>query len=163
MPPPIRLLAPRSSRLALRALTSLPTTTSRLSLPVHDNALLPRPLHTNTPLSRTAHNNEQIPDQPPPTDFARMDVLGQTPPPATSIDACLPDGFVLGDSAVTISGGSGALLVGGEAFVWRPWDSNTKQLVNGKGQWEVQGLDRAFGLLGVVWPRPGRLLCPNVH
>jgi hypothetical protein len=87
-----------------------------------------------------------------------MDVLGQTPAPATSIDACLPDGFVLGDGAVTISGGSGALLVAGEAFAWRPWEgSDKKRLVNGKGQWEVEALEAAFGVLGVVWPRPGTL------
>ena len=89
-----------------------------------------------------------------------MDVLGQTPAPATSIDACLPDGFVLGDGAVTIGGGSGALLVGGEAFAWRPWDDGTKKLVNARGQWDLGedgALERAFGVLGVVWPRPGRL------
>lgn len=109
------------------------------------------------PLRRRAHNKEQIPDQPPTTDFDRMDILGDTPPPATVIDACNPDGFELGGGMVTITGGSGALLVGGEAFGWRPWDEENKKLVNAKGQWEVGRLEDAFGLLSVVWPRPGKV------
>lgn len=167
MPPPIRLPALRSPSRALRVLK--PTSTSpRPSLPVLSHAS--RSLHTSPSPSprRQAHSkfNEPVPDQAPPTDFARMDVLGQTPAPATSIDACLPDGFVLGDGSVTITGGSGALLVAGEAFAWRPWNSSSsssskKQLVNAKGQWDLdeQGLQTAFGLLGVVWPRPG--MCPQ--
>jgi hypothetical protein len=98
-----------------------------------------------------------------------MDVLGQTPAPATSIDACLPDGFVLGDGSVTIAGGSGALLVAGEAFEWRPWDAaagDKKKLVNAKGQWDLgdeEVLKSAFGLLSVVWPRPGMLPLTSSH
>jgi len=80
-----------------------------------------------------------------------MDVLGATPVPSTSIDGCMPDGFQL-NNGIKILDGSGALLVGGEAFAWRPWGV-AKRLVNGKGQWEVH--DGAFELLGLVWPRPG--------
>jgi hypothetical protein len=53
--------------------------------------------------------------------------------------------------------------VGGEAFGWRPWDVRTqgenaggKRLLNGKGQWEVD--EGAWGLLEVVWPKPGSSL-----
>lgn len=103
-------------------------------------------------------DGEPIPDTPPPTDFESMDVLGETPAPATSVEACLPDGFKLG-GGVFISDGAGALLVGGEAFSWRPWLSGgstgtASRLVNAKGQWEVP--DEAFGLLSLTWPRPGR-------
>ncbi|KAB5570841.1 hypothetical protein GE09DRAFT_721842 [Coniochaeta sp. 2T2.1] len=167
MSPPLRLLSPRSASRALRSLGPSclrPTSTSHSSHLGPLQHVSRRALHT-TPHHAQAHNkfNETAPDQPPPTDFARLDVLGQTPPPATSIDACLPDGFVLGDGTVTISDGSGALLVGGEAFAWRPWDEGTKKLVNGKGQWEIGGgeegaLERAFGVLGVVWPRPDLLI-----
>jgi hypothetical protein len=107
------------------------------------------------------HNDEVVPDSPPPTDFGRMDVLADTPPPATSIDACFPDGFLLG-GGVRITGGSGALVVGGEAFSWRPWETpgtSGKRLINAKGQWEVP--DLAFGLLGMTWPRPGE--CASQH
>lgn len=57
------------------------------------------------------------------------------------------------------------LLVGGECFTWRPWlgssngNGNTdkeelkKKMVNKKGQFEVD--ESVWGLLGVVWPRPG--------
>ena len=94
-----------------------------------------------------------------------MDVLGGAPVPATSIDACFPDGFKL-SGGVSIFGGAGALLVNGEAFAWRPWlgggngsgesgvrGTKDPKLLNEKGQWEVP--EEAFGLLGLVWPRPG--------
>ena len=64
------------------------------------------------------------------------------------------------DSGVKITGGTGVLLVAGEAFSWRPWEAgkgdNKMRLVNDKGQWEVE--DEAWGLLGLVWPKPGTLL-----
>lgn len=87
-----------------------------------------------------------------------MDVLGNTPVPSTSIDACLWDGFHL-NSGVQVVGGKGVLLVGGEAFSWCPWAAaekgagNAMRLVNEKGQFEL--LDEAWGLLGLVWPKPG--------
>lgn len=88
--------------------------------------------------------------------------------PSTSIDACLSDGFHL-NSGVKVGGdgvfkdgkwrrGSGVLLVGGEAFGWKPWVGGAKEgeeleLVNQKGQFECG--DEAWGILGCVWPRPG--------
>jgi NADH dehydrogenase [ubiquinone] 1 alpha subcomplex assembly factor 3 len=93
------------------------------------------------------------------TDFSNLDVLGGTPVPSTAIDACLWDGFHL-NNGVKITQGAGVLLVGGEAFGWRPWDAGSgtqrgegKRLLNGRGQWEVE--DGAWGLLEVVWPKPG--------
>jgi NADH dehydrogenase [ubiquinone] 1 alpha subcomplex assembly factor 3 len=91
------------------------------------------------------------------TDFSNLDVLGGTPVPSTAIDACLWDGFHL-NNGVKITAGAGVLLVGGEAFGWRPWDAGTgkqgeKRLLNSKGQWEVD--DAAWGVLEVVWPKPG--------
>jgi hypothetical protein len=90
--------------------------------------------------------------EPPPTDFSQMDVLGNTPVPSTSVDMCLPDGFRL-NNGIHVKGGTGVLLVGGEAFAWRPW-SVSNRLVNDKGQWEADAA--AFGVLSMVWPRPGR-------
>jgi NADH dehydrogenase [ubiquinone] 1 alpha subcomplex assembly factor 3 len=93
------------------------------------------------------------------TDFSSLNVLGNTPAPSTSIDACLWDGFHL-DSGVKITGGTGVLLVAGEAFSWKPWEAGKgdkkMRLVNDKGQWEVE--DEAWGLLGLVWPKPGTFL-----
>lgn len=89
------------------------------------------------------------------TDFGSLNVLGNMPPPTTSIDACLTDGFHF-DSGLKISGGSGCLLVSGEAFSWRPWtapEHGQTKMFNKKGQWAVS--KDAWGVLDLVWPRPG--------
>lgn len=54
------------------------------------------------------------------TDFTALDVLGATASPSTSVDVCTHDGFIL-DSGLRIADGDGVLLLGREAFVWRPW------------------------------------------
>lgn len=93
------------------------------------------------------------------TDFGILDVLANTPPPSTAIDACLSEGFHL-DNGVKIVGGTGCLLVGGEAFSWRPWLAGSRpegsargRMINKKGQWDVE--KEAWGLLELVWPKPG--------
>lgn len=101
-----------------------------------------------------AHNNEEVPQEAPTTDFSRMDILGETPVPSTSVDICMSEGFQL-NNGIKILDGSGVLLVNGEAFAWRPWGPD-KKLVNAKGQWEVPG--EALALLGLVWPRPDLLI-----
>jgi hypothetical protein len=72
--------------------------------------------------------------------------------------------------------GCGVLLVGGEAFRWRPWvdehrkegtiaegargdDSMTGKLQNQKGQWDIS--NGAWGILELVYPKPGMLLDPS--
>lgn len=89
------------------------------------------------------------------TDFGSMDVLSSVPAPTTAIDACLSDGFHF-DNGLKISGGSGCLLVGGEAFSWRPWEAGgtRKSLLNARGQWDVG--KEGWGLLDLVWPKPGK-------
>jgi hypothetical protein len=111
------------------------------------------------------------------TDFAHLDVLRNTAAPATAIDVCTNDGFAM-NNGMRVSG-SGLLLVGGEAFRWKPWlradrpeatgsAGLTGTLVNEKGQWEVP--HEAWGLLDLVWPKPGAfcslrllLLCQLQH
>ncbi|KAF3770288.1 hypothetical protein M406DRAFT_354367 [Cryphonectria parasitica EP155] len=130
-----------------------PLSTRRPSSP----SLPPRlcaPLHTSLFRPRRAHNQEEIPEGPPTTDFNRMDMLGQSPAPSTSVDICSSDGFKL-NSGVSIYDGKGVLLVGGEAFEWQPWGKNMK-LINTKGQWEVE--EGAFGLLDLLWPKPDLLI-----
>ena len=95
------------------------------------------------------------------TDFGALDVLGATPQPSTSIDACLWDGFHL-NSGVKITGGKGVILVAGEAFSWKPWLGDGKglfKMVNEKGQWEVD--DSVWGVLEMVWPKPGAFPSSN--
>lgn len=96
------------------------------------------------------------------TDFGALNVLGGTPPPATSIDATTNDGFAFSNN--TKVSGTGVMLVSGEVFRWRPWvrekSSNDvdgvqkRTLLNAKGQWDVD--ETAWGVLDVVWPKPGK-------
>ena len=86
------------------------------------------------------------------TDFSRLNVLGSIPAPATAVDACLPDGFILGNG-LRIADGAGCLLVNGEALEWRPWVGRSRRLINAKRQWECD--PEAWAILKLVWPKPG--------
>ncbi|KAF2274328.1 uncharacterized protein EI97DRAFT_381563 [Westerdykella ornata] len=105
------------------------------------------------------------------TDFAELDVLRNTAPPATAINNCTEDGFALNNDMKIH--GSGLFLVGGEAFRWRPWlradgkegtvaegrvgeDALTGRLLNAKRLWDVP--KEAWGLLDLVWPKPDLLI-----
>lgn len=92
------------------------------------------------------------------TDFGALNVLGNSTPPATAIDACLRDEFHLGNG-LKITGG-GCLLLGGEAFSWQPWlAGGARRMLNAHGQWHV---DRdAWALLDLVWPKPGLAHLPS--
>jgi NADH dehydrogenase [ubiquinone] 1 alpha subcomplex assembly factor 3 len=67
----------------------------------------------------------------------------------------MPSGFQLSNGA-RISDGSGVLLIGGEAFRWRPWQARPSsepfRLLNKKGQWDVA--PDTLNLLAPLWPRP---------
>ncbi|KAF4497836.1 nadh dehydrogenase [Fusarium agapanthi] len=100
--------------------------------------------------------DQQPPAQPPPTNFAELDVLGNTPAPSTSVDVCMYDGFGL-NSGITVTGGNGVLLIDGEVFNWRPWEAKgSMNLVNKKGQFELP--PKAFALFDLLWPRPDLLI-----
>ncbi|KAK0711670.1 hypothetical protein B0H67DRAFT_298463 [Lasiosphaeris hirsuta] len=155
----------------LRTLRRIPptpqssTSSTRLTLPSR------RPTPTTFIPSTSLHTTARLAIRPPPKppasaedenaqkahtfDFDRLDVLSSAPVPSTAIDICHADGFAL-NSGVRIDGGAGALLVGGEAFAWRPWDGAAKRLVNDKAQWEVSA--EGLGVLGLVWPRPDLLI-----
>ncbi|KAI9882762.1 MAG: pre-mRNA-splicing factor 8 [Watsoniomyces obsoletus] len=112
--------------------------------------------------SRPASHPPSRSDRGPPsqedtqTDFAKLDVLGGTPPPATAIDACLPDGFIIGNG-LRLSNGSGCLLINGEVAEWRPWEGGSRtRLLNEQGQWECD--PAAWGVLSLVWPKPDLLI-----
>lgn len=116
------------------------------------------PRHPTTGRPPATHNRGPTSSETTQTDFSVLDVLGATPPPATGVDSCLADGFALNNGAAVH--GSGVLMVGGEAFRWAPWRAGVGEekgvrgrLLNERGQWEVG--DGAWGLLDVVWPKPG--------
>ncbi|KAI1182870.1 hypothetical protein F5B17DRAFT_418720 [Nemania serpens] len=110
--------------------------------------------HSIAPFHVSSSRRER--DGPPPTDFAAMDVLGNTPVPSTIVDICMSDGFQLNSGARIIEG-SGVILIGGEAFAWRPWlPRGEHRLLNAKGQWEIP--NETLGLLSLLWPRPDLLI-----
>lgn len=81
--------------------------------------------HSTRPQSqpqRPASNPDRGPvsNEDTQTDFEALNVLSAGPSPATAIDACTSDGFML-DSGLRVGEGDGLILVGTEAFVWRPW------------------------------------------
>nr|POF06851.1 nadh dehydrogenase [ubiquinone] 1 alpha subcomplex assembly factor 3 [Quercus suber] len=110
------------------------------------------------------------------TDFQAMDMLSNTPAPTTAVDACMDDGFAL-NSGMKVTG-AGVLLLGGEAFKWRPWtrasrkeetigggglgdegkriSSEGRKLRNSKGQFETD--QQVWGVLDLVWPKPDLLV-----
>ncbi|KAH7066420.1 hypothetical protein BKA63DRAFT_524327 [Paraphoma chrysanthemicola] len=153
--------------------TSFRTTSTQTPTPLHRPRT--RCIHTTRPLymqSRPPKSRDRGPksNEDTQTDFRELDVLRNTVAPATSIDACTSDGFAL-NNQVRISG-SGLLLIGGEAFRWRPWvkegavdarGAMTGKLLNSKGQWEVQ--PESWGVLELVYPKPDLLIIgtgPNV-
>ncbi|KAK4200534.1 hypothetical protein QBC40DRAFT_279843 [Triangularia verruculosa] len=161
--PSILLSAPARRLTTLRriATSSRPSLTFQTALRISAAAApfsSSRSLRKDPPL---AHNNEPVPTSAPTTDFSSLDVLGNTPVPSTSIDICHHDGFSL-NSGVQITNGSGALLVGGEAFEWKPWatkdggEGRRKKMINSKWQWEID--PESLGVLRVIWPRPDLLI-----
>jgi NADH dehydrogenase [ubiquinone] 1 alpha subcomplex assembly factor 3 len=130
---------------------------------IRSSRMVPR-AHTNKPTSA-----DRGPADENQTDINSLNVLGTAPPPTTAIDACLGTGFQF-NNGIEVRNGDGVLLVGGEAFAWRPWLSGSTDagsgpgtrtdeakagMVNRRGQFEVDEL--VWGLLGVLWPRPGKL------
>lgn len=148
----------RASSLASSRPATASTTSSCASLRPASR----RSIHTTAPVlmqSRPPKSRDRGPksDEDTQTDFNALDVLRNTAAPATSIDATTSDGFAL-NNQMRVSG-CGLLLVGGEAFRWRPWkregeDSMTGRLRNKKGQWEIS--EGGWGVLELVWPKPGR-------
>ncbi|KAL9621405.1 MAG: hypothetical protein Q9160_004165 [Pyrenula sp. 1 TL-2023] len=111
-------------------------------------------------------NSPKTTDRGPPsdedtqTDFNKMDIFSSTAQPATTIDACLPTGFHLNNGA-KIDNGDGVLLIGGQAFAWRPWLATTSrsrnEMVNSRGAWQVTAQE-AWGILDAVFPKPDLLV-----
>ncbi|OCK76604.1 hypothetical protein K432DRAFT_246615, partial [Lepidopterella palustris CBS 459.81] len=123
-----------------------------------------------------SHDRGPKSDEDTQTDFGALNVLGNTPAPSTAVDACTSDGFAL-NSGLKFSG-CGVMLVGGEAFRWRPWakeerkeetvgeggiendsaaaGSGRPKLKNASGHWEVE--KEAWGVLDLVWPKPDLLI-----
>ncbi|KAL4808931.1 alkaline-phosphatase-like protein [Aspergillus unguis] len=163
-------ISSNTAKSSLPFCASLPRVQPHISSPfassIRSNSTSNTPLHRPARMVPRAHPSKpQSHDRGPPsqedtqTDFAALNVLGNIPTPTTAVDACLDTGFHL-DNGVKITGGDGVMLVGGEAFTWRPWitskSGEKNGMVNAKGQFEVDEL--AWGVLDLVWPRPDLLI-----
>jgi len=172
-----RSLSQRIIQSSTRPLRASSIASSRPSTASSCTSLRPssrRSIQTTAPVlmqSRPPKSRDRGPksDEDTQTDFNALDVLRNTAAPATSIDATTADGFAL-NNQMRVSG-CGLLLVGGEAFRWRPWlrdgrkegtvaeggtgdDAMTGRLRNKKGQWEIA--EGGWGVLELVWPKPGK-------
>ncbi|KAK1750639.1 hypothetical protein QBC47DRAFT_455067 [Echria macrotheca] len=148
-----RLIATTTSPAPSRSIHTSPLSSS--SETNRQSRLTSRPPRSlsSQPVEKTHHDQEKK----EPSNLESLDVFAGTPIPSTAVNTCFEDGFAL-NSGVRILDGAGALLVAGEAFVWRPWDvsSSNKTILNAKGQVEIS--EEGFGVLGLVWPRPDLLI-----
>ena len=116
--------------------------------------------------SKPSNPKLQTRDRGPPseedtqTDFRTLDIYSNTTPPATVVDACLYDGFHL-NNGTKITKGDGVLLVGGEAFAWRPWgavaSNNADGLLAGTGALDLSH-PQMFGIISLINPLPDLLI-----
>jgi NADH dehydrogenase [ubiquinone] 1 alpha subcomplex assembly factor 3 len=86
--------------------------------------------------------------------ISNLNVYGDIPAPASAIETIYENGFLF-SSGVSLTDGSGVLLVHNEAFKWRPTklgsDIEAKAITTG-----VLELGKeVWGLLDVVHPKPG--------
>ncbi|KAJ5131003.1 uncharacterized protein N7515_007042 [Penicillium bovifimosum] len=139
--------------------TAIPSTHRNYSSVIRPARMIPRS-HAHKPVS---HDRGPESKEDTQTNFDALNVLGNIPAPTTAIDACLDSGFHL-NNGVKVSNGDGLLLVGGEAFAWRPWkavgaenDRGAKDaMLNAKGQFELD--ESVWGILNLVWPKPDMLI-----
>jgi len=129
-----------------------------LSTSTRRQAAVRRHTKSNAPISRDRGPASKEDTQ---TDFGKMDILGQMATPATSVDACTSDGFHL-NNGIKTSGGSGVLLLDGEAFQWRPWANSQNpnarigDLLSNVGIMSIP--ETGFGMLTMLYPKPDLLL-----
>jgi len=147
--------APQTS-LRLKQCSTLPTRPFTTSCRYHDRASPGINPYAPKRRDRGPPSNEDTQ-----TDFAKLDILGNMPPPANSVDACTDDGFHL-NNGIQTTGGSGVLLLGGEAFLWRPWTNPQNpgagigDLLNKVGVLSIS--KQGFGVLDLLYPKPDLLI-----
>jgi hypothetical protein len=132
------------------------TSTSRIQRPLaltpkyHARALYNTPRYSVSSPPKT-HDRGPASTETTQTDFGKLDVLGGIAPPASSIDSCYSDGFILSNGVKVEN--AGVILVGGEVFQWLPWKTGSK-LLNQANQFELR--NESVGILDLLWPKPGR-------
>ncbi|RPA97480.1 hypothetical protein L873DRAFT_1809760 [Choiromyces venosus 120613-1] len=143
----------RTSRLLLRPLSSRPPIRPLLPHPQNLHTT-PSHLHpqttslergtSNTPLE--GHNSDTPSASP---GLSGLDIYSDLPSPINSIEALYNTHFLLTNGTATAPG-SGVFLLNDSAFAWTPDVSvDAGRVEFGKGAW---------GVLEIVWPKPGILL-----
>lgn len=162
---PSPLLRPFPRATTNPTLTRLPITTHRTNSNTSNTVTRPQRIMPRAHKTKPS-NHDRGPEstEQTQTDLSSLNVLGSVPAPTTAVDACLDSGFQL-NNGLRVTGGSGALLVNGEAFAWRPWLASTgngkehasgegkENMLNQRGQLDLS--ESAWGILDLVWPRPG--------
>ena len=136
-----------------RLLRPLPLLRTRPPLPSKSRLIhtTPRPSPGKSPKSGASNNNplggHSSSSSPPSTPgLSGLDIYGDLPNPVNSIEALYDTHFLL-TSGIRTAPGSGVFLLNDSVFTWAP-DAACKDGVVGFGE-------GAWGVLEVVWPKPG--------
>lgn len=132
MPTISRLLARGASRAAFHARPSLSQKSQQ-----HPSDGLATPVHENT-------NRSEI--------LSSLDVLGSIPAPPSAVEATYPDGFLL-NNGVKVQ--DGVMLLNNEVFLWQPVLKGGIEESKAKTGGVLELAEEAWGLLDVVYPKPG--------
>jgi hypothetical protein len=86
--------------------------------------------------------------------ISNLNVYGDIPAPASAIETIYDDGFVF-SSGVSLTDGSGALLIHNEAFKWWPTKLGSEVEAKAITTGVLELGKEVWGLLDVVHPKPG--------
>lgn len=132
MPTISRLLARGASRATFHARPSLSQKSKQ-----HLSDGLAVPVHENT-------NRSEI--------LSSLDVLGSIPAPPSAVEATYSDGFLL-NNGVKVH--DGVMLLNNEVFLWQPALKGGIEESKAKTGGVLELAEEAWGLLDVVYPKPG--------
>jgi len=117
-----------------------------------------RPLE-HQPIAEESARGETSTDRsiadPPVDTFSSLNVYEGIPPPGSAVETIYEDGFIF-SSGVRFFDGSGALMVQGEVFRWRPAERGAVEEEKAKRTGVLELGKEVWGALDVVSPKPGR-------
>lgn len=96
-----------------------------------------------TPVEGDANRSETL---------SNLDVLGSIPAPPSAVEATYIDGFLLNNG---IRVHDGVILLNNEVFQWRPALKGGPEESKAKTRGMLELVEEAWGLLDVVYPKPG--------
>lgn len=84
--------------------------------------------------------------------LSSLDVLGSIPAPPSAVEATYADGFLL-SNGVRVH--DGVMLLNNEVFRWQPALKGGLEESKAKAGGMLELVEEAWGLLDVVYPKPG--------